>query len=131
MANRYPGEYGFAGTLDRAVIDRQRILKRLDQQEQQNERLRQENEELRRQLAEALRAAKRQAAPFRKAQKKNPQKPGRKRGAAYGLAHCRSKPQPQQVSETLRAALPKQCPHCGGAVRVEKVAEQIKRNCRR
>jgi transposase len=102
----------------------QRILKRLEQQEQQNERLRQENEELRRQLAEALRAAKRPGAPFRKALKKNPKKPGRKPGPAYGRAYCRAKPQPQQVSETLQAALPGQCPHCGGTVEVEKVAEQ-------
>lgn len=102
----------------------QRILKRLDQQEQQNERLLQENEDLRRQLAEALRAGKRQAAPFRKPAQKNPRKPGRKTGAAYGKAHCRTKPRPEQIQETLRAALPEQCPHCGGTVEVEKVAEQ-------
>lgn len=102
----------------------QRFLKHLDQQEQQNERQRQRIEELERQLAEALRAAKRQAAPFRKPPKKNPRKPGRKPGAAYGQAHCRTKPQPEQVQETLQAALPEQCPHCGGAVQVEKVAEQ-------
>jgi transposase len=102
----------------------QRFLKYLEQQEQQNERQRQRIEELERQLAEALRAGKRQAAPFRKPLRENPRKPGRKPGAAYGRAHCRAKPQPEQVQETLRAALPEQCPHCGGTVEVEKVAEQ-------
>ncbi|MGH9555027.1 MAG: IS66 family transposase [Terriglobales bacterium] len=102
----------------------QRILKFLEGQEEQIKRLRKRNEELERQLGEALRAAKRQAAPFRKPPKKNPRKPGRKAGAGYGQAHCRAKPQPEQVQETLRAALPEQCPHCGGTVQVEKVAEQ-------
>ena len=102
----------------------QRFLKHLERQEEQNEQQRRRIEELERQLAEALRAGKRQAAPFRKPVQKNPRKPGRKPGAAYGKAHCRAKPQPQQIQETLRAALPEQCPHCGGAVTVEKVAEQ-------
>ena len=102
----------------------QRVLKELEQQEQQNEQQRRRIEELERQLGEALRAARRQAAPFRKAAKKNPQKPGRKAGAAYGRAYCRAKPRPEQVQETWHAALPEQCPHCGGAVAVERVAEQ-------
>ncbi len=103
----------------------QRVLKRLDQQEQQIERLRKENEELRRQLDEALRAAKRQAAPFRRQHpKQNPQKPGRKAGAGYGQAHCRPKPKPEQIHESLEAPLPPQCPHCGGSVKLERVAQQ-------
>lgn len=101
-----------------------RFLKHLERQEQQNEEQRRRIEELERQLAEALRAGKRQAAPFRKPVQKNPRKPGRKAGAAYGKAHCRTKPRPEQVQETLRAALPEQCPQCGGAVEVEKLAEQ-------
>lgn len=50
--------------------------------EREIEQLKQENERLRRALEEALRAAKRQAAPFsRRSPKANPQKPGRKAGA--------------------------------------------------
>ena len=44
-----------------------------------------ENERLRRQLDEATRAGKRQAAPFTTGQPKlNPRKPGRKAGKDYG-----------------------------------------------
>jgi len=50
--------------------------------EREIEQLKQENERLRRALEEALRAAKRQAAPFSgRSPKANPQKPGRKAGA--------------------------------------------------
>lgn len=94
----------------------QRVLKHL-------ERLERENQELRRQLEEALRAGKRQAAPFsRQTPKANPQKPGRKAGRCYGRAHWR--PPARRVDEQLSAPLPKQCPHCGGAVRQEKIVEQ-------
>jgi transposase len=101
----------------------QRILKHLERQEEENERLRKRTQELERQLEEALRAAKRQAAPFaRQHRKENPRKPGRKPGAGYGKAHCR--PKPKQVDQTLRAPLPGQCPHCGGAVQKDQVVEQ-------
>jgi transposase len=101
----------------------QRFLKHLERQEEQAERLRQENETLRRQLEDALRAGKRQAAPFsRQTPKGNPQKPGRKAGRCYGRAHWR--PPARQVDEELSAPLPKQCPHCGGATHQEKIVEQ-------
>ena len=94
----------------------QRVLKHL-------ERLERENQELRRQLEEALRAGKRQAAPFsRQTPKANPQKPGRKAGRCYGRAHWR--PPVRRVDEQLSAPLPKQCPDCGGAVHKEKIVEQ-------
>ncbi len=91
--------------------------------ERQVERLQEEVDRLRRELEKALRAAKRQAAPFaRRAPKEHPRKPGRKAGSCYGRPHWR--PVPQEVDETLEAPLPPQCPHCGGAVEVERVAEQ-------
>ncbi|MGH2396634.1 MAG: IS66 family transposase [bacterium] len=91
--------------------------------EREIERLKQENERLRRALEEALRAGKRQAAPFgRRTLKAHPEKPGRKPGACYGRASRR--PVPEQVDETLEAPLPPQCPHCQGAVAETGVLDQ-------
>src|SRR5205807_9006201 len=51
----------------------------------ERERLREDNKRLKRQLEEAQRANKRQAAPFSRGQRKaNPKPPGRKPGTAYG-----------------------------------------------
>lgn len=92
--------------------------------EGQIEHLKQENERLRRALEEALRAAKRQAAPHsRGATKEHPKRPGRKRGSCYGRQGNRAVP--PRVDETLEAALPPQCPHCGGDdVRETEVVDQ-------
>ena len=88
-----------------------RVLKRLDQLERENERLRQRNAWLGRELEKALRAAQRQAAPFaRRAPKEHPRKPGRKAGPSHGRPHWR--PKPEQIDETLEAPLPPHCPHC-------------------
>jgi len=56
----------------------------------ENERLRQQVDHLQRQLDEARRAGYRQAAPFAKPLKKDPKRPGRKPGDAYGptVAWC-------------------------------------------
>ena len=55
-----------------------------------------ENERLRRQLDAAIRAGKRQAAPFAKGQPKaNPKKPGRKPGKDYGPKAHRQPPGPR------------------------------------
>ena len=100
-----------------------RVLERQAELEKEVERLRRENERLRRELEKALRAAKRQAAPFaRPAPKDHPRKPGRKPGCHYGRAHWR--PLPEEIEETLEASLPARCPDCGGAVEVERIAEQ-------
>jgi transposase len=81
--------------------------------EREIERLKAENERLRHTLEEALRAGKRQAAPFsRRAPKAHPEKPGRKTGDRYGRA-CR-RPIPAAVEEVVDALLPERCPHCGG-----------------
>src|SRR5437870_10964507 len=66
-------------------------------------------------LDEALRAGKRQAAPFRKGPPKpDPKTPGRKSGDAHGT-HGHRLP-PDQIHETYEAVLPETCPHCGGGV---------------
>jgi transposase len=96
-----------------------------------DDELRQENERLRRRVAdleaqlqgltrrleEALRAGKRQAAPFRKGPPKpDPKTPGRKSGADHGRHGHRLPPPDDQVQEAHEAALPDACPFCGGAV---------------
>jgi transposase len=82
--------------------------------------------ELTRRLEEALRAAKRQAAPFRKGPPKpDPKAPGRKAGAAHGRHGHRPTPPPEQVSECHEATLPDACPHCRGRLVESGVAEQF------
>jgi len=82
---------------------------------QENQRLKEENERLRKELEEALRAAKRQAAPHsRNNPKKQPRRPGRKSGTGYGTQYRRAVP--KQVNAGIAASLPVTCPHCGGGV---------------
>ncbi len=89
----------------------------------ENQELKAEVERLRRALEEALRAAKRQAAPFsRRHAKAHPQTPGRKAGKKYGQ-RCR-RPLPKQIDEIVDVAVPKQCPHCGGGVRESETVSQ-------
>lgn len=78
------------------------------------------------QLHEALRAGKRQAAPFSKGDPKpNPKRPGRQAGTAYGPKARRPIP-PTPPDQVIDVPLPTQCPHCGraGSVREEQVAHQ-------
>lgn len=92
---------------------------------QQNEVLRQEKDALKRKLELAQRAAKRSTAPFsRNKRKKNPNKPGRKPGAAHG-AH-RRKRIPDKVDEIIPVSAPAHCsdPNCGGALELEKIEPQ-------
>ncbi len=78
---------------------------------------------LRKLLDEAVRAGKRQAAPFSKGlPKKQPKKPGRKPGADYGVKAHRQPP--EHIDEVYEAPLPKACPDCGGAVEETHVAQQ-------
>jgi hypothetical protein len=83
--------------------------------EQDIEVLKRENERLRQLLEEALRAAKRQAAPFsRQKPKAQPQRPGRKAGKQYGRRYRR--PLPDKVDEIVEVPLPARCPRCGGGL---------------
>lgn len=91
--------------------------------EREIEKLQAENERLRRALEEALRAAKRQAAPFsRRPPKLHPQTPGRKAGPEYGRASRREIP--ERVDEVVEVSLPAQCPRCGGEVEETGVVSQ-------
>src|SRR6516225_7227831 len=85
-----------------------------------------ENDRLRRQLDEATRAGKRQAAPFAKGQPAaQPKKPGRKPGKDYGTKAHRLPPTPDQIDEVHEAPLPDRCPDCGGPIDQTHVAQQI------
>jgi transposase len=100
--------------------ENEQLRQQREQLEKDRERLRQENEELKRQLEQALRANKRQAAPFSRGKRKEkPKRPGRKPGAAYGR-HQRKRI-PEKVDEVIVVSPPTHCPdpNCGGALRVE------------
>ena len=85
-----------------------------------------ENEHLRRQLDEATRARKRQAAPFAKGQPADhPKKPGRKPGKDYGTKAHRQPPTPDQIDEVHEAPLPDRCPDCGGPLDQTHIAQQF------
>jgi transposase len=85
-----------------------------------------ENERLRRQLDEATRAGKRQAAPFAKGEPKPaPRKPGRKPGKDYGTKAHRQPPSPEQINEVHEAPWPARCPDCGGPLDETHIAQQF------
>jgi len=82
--------------------------------------------ELTRKLDEAVRAGKRQAAPFRKGPPKpDPKTPGRKSGDAHGRHGRRMPPPPEQAAECHDAHLPEACPHCRGRLVETGIAEQF------
>src|SRR3954462_11267269 len=82
--------------------------------------------ELTRKLEEAVRAGKRQAAPFRKGPPKpDPKPPGRKSGDAHGTHGHRPPPPPEQIAECHEAHLPDACPHCQGRLVETGTAEQF------
>src|SRR6476646_10793132 len=85
-----------------------------------------ENERLRRQLDQATRARKRQAAPFAKGRPEfDPRKPGRKPGKDYGTKAHRQPPSPEQIDEVHEAPLPDRCPDCGGPLDQTHLAQQF------
>jgi transposase len=82
--------------------------------------------ELTRKLEDALRAGKRQAAPFRKGPPKaQPKTPGRKAGEQHGAHGHRPPPPPDQIHERHEAKLPDACPHCQGPIVETGTAEQF------
>ena len=101
------------------ILDQAELIARL---QADIEELKKNNDDLGRRLQEAQRGAKRQAAPFRLAEKKRktePKKPGRKGG--HRGAH---REKPQQIDESIEVALPR-CPGCGGAVNDVRPLEQF------
>ena len=112
---------------DEIIDDQARRIERLEEDlkrsELERQRLRRENERLKEELEMARRRANRQAAPFsRGLPKEQPERPGRKAGAAYGRkAH---RPVPRHVDHTHQAPLPSQCPGCGGSLRRQRVVSQ-------
>lgn len=85
---------------------------KIAQLEREIEALKQEIARLQRLLEEALRAGKRQAAPFSRPNPKAPEKPGRKPGKKYGHVYRRTVP--DQVDEVIEVLLPSRCPRCQG-----------------
>jgi transposase len=82
-----------------------------------------EIEALKKELEEALRSLKRQAAPFSKGTpKSDPKPPGRKPGGAYGKRA--SRPVPKRVDEKIAVSLPKNSPCCAARVIYEDTRPQ-------
>jgi len=82
--------------------------------------------DLTRKLDAALRAGKRQAAPFRKGPPKpDPKTPGRKSGDDHGTHGHRPPPPPDQIAERHEVPLPDACPHCRGHLVETGTAEQF------
>ena len=102
--------------LDQAEWERQRL-------ENENARLREEVERLQKELEGAQRAAKRQAAPFSRGQRKShPKSPGRKPGTAYGEHYRR--PIPDHVDQPITVEVPEKCPRCNGVLTGERIEAQ-------
>lgn len=80
-------------------------------------------DDLERKLAEALRAQRRQAAPFSKGPpKEHPRTRGRKPGSEYGKIACR--PIPERIDEIIPVALPTSCV-CGGRIKHDHTVQQF------
>ncbi|MHB1534615.1 MAG: IS66 family transposase [Acidimicrobiales bacterium] len=80
--------------------------------------------ELEKLLEDSRRSGKRQAAPFSKGQPKDePARPGRKPGDAHGRHGHRMAP--LDSDRTVKVPLRAYCPHCGGDVELDRVAEQF------
>ena len=101
--------------------------KRMAELERQNALLQARIALLEQKLEAALRAGKRQAAPFsRGLPKSDPKPPGRKAGEDYGTKAFRAAPPPEVIDEVYDAPLPERCPRCGarGSVILSRVAQQ-------
>jgi len=100
---------------DRLQQEREQLQQECDRWQRERERLQREIERLRRALEAALRAGKRQAAPYsRGTPLANPKRPGRKPGRSYGQQACR--PIPSHVDEEIAVPIPVCCSYCGGSV---------------
>ena len=112
-----------AQELRRALEQRDQALQDKQRLESENARLREEIERLQKELEGTQRAARRQAAPFSRGQRKShPKSPGRKPGVRYGRHHRR--PVPERVDEEIPVPVPAQCPACAGALTLERIEPQ-------
>lgn len=105
-----------------AERERDALRRERDQLQRETERLRHRIDHLKRQLDDARRAGFRQAAPFAKPLKKDPKRPGRKAGRAYGPKARRRRP--PRVDERYDVPLPAHCPGCAGPVTPTGIATQ-------
>jgi len=111
-----------SGELRRALDENRRLRAEINHLRADNDRLHADNEQLRGRLSDleakleaALRAGKRQSAPFSRGEPKaDPKRPGRKSGEKHGRHGHR--PPPDQVDETVAVEVPCGCPECGGEV---------------
>jgi transposase len=113
-------------TYEQLMAENQHLRRQVAQLQSQAAQFQAQVQRLTAQLQEALRAGKRQAAPFAKGEPKaNPKTPGRKAGDNYGpKAH---RPIPHGApDEIIDVALPPRCtdPGCGGRVVEDRVAHQ-------
>jgi transposase len=103
----------------------EQLQQRVAELEAQVRRLTAQVEQLTAQLREALRANKRQAAPFSKGPPKDPPAtPGRKPGADYGPKAHREIPR-RKPDEVIDVPLPEVCPDCGGPTSEDRQAPQF------
>jgi transposase len=111
-------------TVEELQRENERLREDLRRSEAERQRLRRENERLKEELEAARRAVYRQAAPFsRGVPMRDPRRPGRKPGTAYGP--CAYRPRPTRIDETHVVPLPAACPHCAGPVRRTRTASQF------
>jgi transposase len=105
--------------------ENERLRQQLAQRDRLIEQLQQTVRDLQKRLELVERSAKRQAAPFSRGEpKKNPKKPGRKKGDHHGK-HGHRPPPPTEGDETHEAPLPEHCTDCGGDIVETHVDEQF------
>jgi transposase len=108
---------------DRLEAERERLHTENDRLRVERERLQEVNERLRAEVEALRRAGKRQAAPFSKGDPQpDPERAGRKSGAAHGR-HAHRRP-PERVDQIVTVGLPDHCPGCGGELVLERVVPQ-------
>ena len=111
-------------TIEELTRENESFRKELGHAQEQLEKAQSEIERLRKELEEALRALKRQAAPFsNRKPKKNPKRPGRKPGNRYGKRG--SRPVPDRVDEEIPVPLPAQSECCGVGTIYEETKPQF------
>ncbi len=100
-----------------------KLIDRLARTTRERDRWKRRSERLQKQLDDARRDGRRQAAPFAKDRPQGDGKrPGRRAGVEYGPQGSRRRP--PRVDETHAAPAPKACPDCGGRIQVTREASQ-------